>query len=501
MKESGLIVFLKQHILAQEETIGVLTGTVDRLTAAIDSLTQEVSDLKVLLLEKDKATQKIIAQMNGLAKIALPKKTEKTKIDRVADAEKTPALTPKQRGNNGAKRKDYCLKEDVKEVFPDGISEGDKTAVFLFSRDVIRYEYMPPRLIKYIYRCMTYRRGDEVLSGVAPKAPFLNSNFDSSFLAFLIQQRYVYGMPVERILKYLNEMGIHIPKATIHGLVEKAAGVLDRLIPVLKDAVLSDPYIHFDETYHTILGGEKKTRKGYFWSALSHKNNLIHFFYDKGSRAKKVFTDYLPKNYCGAIQTDGYSPYKVVEGWDYLRTTRLGCMQHCKRKFLEIEEQEEAQRIIGLYNKFYRIRKDEPEQNWIKKSEVVYKELESELRAIERDDKTIPNSILRSAVAYCLNELESIYNIICSTQYDLDNNQIERPMRYISISRRNSMFCGSDAGAARTAVIYSLAISCRLNEINTFEYFKDIIMRLANTSPTESKERLRNILPDRWADQ
>lgn len=68
--------------------------------------------------------------------------------------------------------------------------------------------------------------GDQIFEGKAPISPFLNSNFDSSFLAYLIQQRYVYGMPVERIMKYLNEIGIEIPKATIHGLIEKSATCL-----------------------------------------------------------------------------------------------------------------------------------------------------------------------------------------------------------------------------------------------------------------------------------
>ncbi len=51
------------------------------------------------------------------------------------------------------------------------------------------------------------------------------------------------------------------------------------------------------------------------------------------------------------------------------------------------------------------------------------------------------------------------------------DNLGERLMRYISLSRRNSLFCGSHAGAERTALIYSLACSCRLQGINTFEYF------------------------------
>jgi hypothetical protein len=306
-------------------------------------------------------------------------------------------------------------------------------------------------------------------------------------------------MPVERIMKYLNEMGIDIPKATTHGLIKKSAELLDRLMPTIKKAILADPYIHFDETYHTILGGDKGSRKGYFWTALSHQNNLIQFIYDNGSRSKKVFTNYLPEEYRGAVQTDGYSSYKALEGWDYPKALRLGCVQHCKRKFIEIQEQPKAKEIINQYNQFYIIRKKKPKQQWKKLSLKTYKILEEKLRDIERNPDTLPNHILCKAAAYCLNELESIYNIITSTHYDIDNNKIERPMRYISISRRNSLFCGSDAGAQRTATLYSLAISCRLNNINTFSYFKDVIQRLAENQAL-SDEQLRNLLPDKWAE-
>ena len=105
--------------------------------------------------------------------------------------------------------------------------------------------------------------------------------------------------------------------------------------------------------------------------------------------------------------------------------------------------------IIDAYNKFYLIRRNHPKDKWIEKSRVVYGELEAKLRALEKRKECLPDSKLSKAVTYCLNELEAIGNIINATDYDLDNNQIERPMRYISMNRKNSMFCGSQKGASR----------------------------------------------------
>ncbi|MEG2282992.1 MAG: transposase, partial [Rikenellaceae bacterium] len=199
------------------------------------------------------------------------------------------------------------------------------------------------------------------------------------------------------------------PKQTAHGLITKAAEMLDRLNTTLKDAVLSEDYVHFDETYHTLIDKQADggSRKAYFWVALANKSKLIHFFYDNGSRSKKVFTDYLPSTYKGAVQSDGYSSYKSVEGWDYPKAKRLGCVQHCKRKFFDIETQTEAKEIIGLYNQLYHVRHSSPKERWVEESILIFEQLEQKLRSIERDEKHNSNTILLRGVAYCINELES----------------------------------------------------------------------------------------------
>ncbi|MFR9502160.1 MAG: IS66 family transposase [Rikenellaceae bacterium] len=499
---------LAQILQAQNEvlvkTIASLRGSLETQSATITSLTEKVGQLEKLLLEKDKSKETLAAKLNGLSKIALPKKIERRSYVDTSLKSNTPAPTPKQRGNNGAKRKEYHnIEEIIEKVEPNCEEFNMSAARFIFSKDVIRYKYIPQCLIKHIYRLKSYSQDDTVYSGKAPEAPLLNSNFDSSVIAHIMQMRYVYGMPVERIVRYYAEMGFELPKQTAHGLLKKSAAILDRLTPVLKEAVLEDEYVHFDETYHVVLDSstESGSRKAYFWAALSARLKLLHLFYDDGSRSRAVFMNYLPPKYQGAIQCDGYSVYKVLEGWDYPNAKRLGCLQHCKRKFLEIENHKEAKEIIDIYNEFYQIRKLHPKEQWVEKSEKVYKELERRLREIERSGECIGNSTLSKAVAYCINELDGIYNIISSTEYKLDNNDIERPMRYISWSRKNSMFCGCGKGAERLSLIYSLAISCRLNNINTFAYFCDVINRIALLPPRTPGSVLRELLPDKWQAQ
>ncbi len=88
-----------------------------------------------------------------------------------------------------------------------------------------------------------------------------------------------------------------------------------------------------------------------------------------------------------------------------------------------------------------------------------------------------------------------------SSDTALDNNYIERIQRYISLSRRNSMFFGSHEGAGRAAILYSIAISCRQNGINLFEYICDVIEKTAEWQPNTPWEKYRDLLPDRWKKQ
>jgi hypothetical protein len=265
-----------------------------------------------------------------------------------------------------------------------------------------------------------------------------------------------------------------------------------------------------DETYYKVLTNQKNeqgkgVRKGYIWAALPRHTNLIQFFYENGSRSKEVFTDYIDTDYQGAIQSDGLSNYKVIETDTYPDAIRIGCFQHCKRKFLEMMPDSDAEEIITLINKLYR-KEHERNPDWMPQQILEYRQeyappilekLEKRLIEIQNDPQTLPKSPLAKAVNYMLGQFNALSNYILRHDYDLDNAS-ERVNRYISISRRNSLFCGSHAGAKRMALIYSLACSCKLNNINSFKYFTDILNRLANISPNAPDNLFIDLLPHRW---
>ncbi|WP_286335166.1 transposase domain-containing protein, partial [Bacteroides caecimuris] len=46
--------------------------------------------------------------------------------------------------------------------------------------------------------------------------------------------------------------------------------------------------------------------------------------------------------------------------------------------------------------------------------------------------------------------------------------------------------------------LHSLACSCRLNGINSFDYFKDILNKFIEIKPNTDKKVIRELLPDKW---
>jgi TolA-binding protein len=532
---SGRIEQLSDQIGQSSEQNVQLLEQLNRLLLKMEDKEKTIKTLEEALLQKSRDNSAMSGRIRGLTKL-LKNTSEKITPDSVSDknpetsenaetpesaisakdTEKPKALTPKERGNNGARRKDYHnLEEEIVDVWPDDPLFDREKATALRIDESVRYYYYPCRIVKKTYRQHDFVKDSKVYTAAAlPRTPFMNSNFEASFIAGLIQFRYIYSMPVERIVKFINESGFELNKQTAHGLISKTYTLLERFEEVLHKAILRDSYIRMDETYHQIINERinekgKATCKGYVWAAYANTAKLVHFFYRDGSRGKEVFLDYLDKSYRGAVHTDGLACYKAIETDTYPDAIRISCAQHAKRKFIDAGEDGQAKEIIDTVNRLYRVEhKMLPEWDAQKRLEFrnreappILGELKEKLLRLRGDPDLLPSTPLATATHYMLNEFDAIKNYLLNADYTLDNNKIEQVNRYISLSRRNSLFFGSHAGAKRSALLFSLACSCRLHGINTFDYFTDILSRMPYISPNASFEVLRELLPDRWTRQ
>lgn len=485
------------------------------LTVQVRQLNETIRSLEEALILKDGKLKKQENISRGLGKL-ISNESEKQIVEKpeVTPEMASPRPSFKERGNNKSKRKEHFeVEEQIIEVNPEHPLFSMSVAKFMGYRDSIRYVYIPPKFIKYIYRQNIYSFNGTVISGCAPAAPFLNSQYDGSFVAGLCQLRYIYSMSVERIISFFRENGFELEKPTAHHLLGKTADLFENLYKALKAVVLEDSYLCCDESYHKVLVEEKNSKgkgvkQGYVWAAVAANLKLILYLYENGSRSEKVLLDLLAE-YEGTVQSDAYAPYRKLESDAYPKITRIACLQHVKRKFLEIKEDPDAQKIVELTNKLYRKEHEHRvgKQGWTSKDNLrhrkkyapgILKEIKQELLRIKSSPDLLPKSELLVAVNYMLSQWEAIKDIFTKGNYHLDNNLVERYNRYISLSRRNSLFFGSHKGAERGVIFYSLACSCRMQGINTFEYIADIINKVAKLPPNTDIKAYRDLLPDKW---
>lgn len=241
----------------QAEQLSQQSELISRMSCQIDTLTESVRSLEQALLAKDSSPEKALAVKRTLGKLA-HNKSEKivftTSSSVSSENQKQEAPSAKERGNNNAKRKEHFeLEVREHDIYPSlpGFMPG--LGRFLKTVDSIRYEYIPPRYIKHINHLHYYLYQGGIVCGQLPAVPLLNSSYDASFIAGMLQLRYIYSMPVERIVRFFSESGFEMSKSTAHGLIKKTAQLFDVLEETLKEAILEDDYLHMDESYYTVL--------------------------------------------------------------------------------------------------------------------------------------------------------------------------------------------------------------------------------------------------------
>jgi hypothetical protein len=61
----------------------------------------------------------------------------------------------------------------------------------------------------------------------------------------------------------------------------------------------------------------------------------------------------------------------------------------------------------------------------------------------------------------------------------LDINHIEREIRPIAVGRRNWLFCFTEVGAHISGILYSLIASCKLADVDPYDYLVDVLQRIS----------------------
>lgn len=504
--------FLQGKLEEALSSVRSLTSVNERLTATVEELRKQITSLEETLKGKDIELSKEKTVRQAMRRLQ-ESPSERQTGQMLPKSDVPEQKIQKRHTNNGAKKKTHPECEiETFDVEPDDPEFDPKLARYMCTCDVVRYSMVPMRFIKTIYKVKKYVQNGTIFKGSVPATPLLNSQYTSSFIAGLAELRYLHGMPLENAVEYFRSHGFDLDKGTARKLVSKTKVQLENLYKALAKAILEDNYICGDETYQkvrlqTATDSGKKIKKGYIWVFVGMTTGLVYFFYDDGSRSAEVFENEI-KGFNGAFQCDFYSGYRHIGIGNLKGIKRLPCLQHIKRKFLDIKDNNTARQMAKRFSLLYHFEHkhktgkdgwtDEDHIQWRQRySKVMIEKIYRGLIEIKDRPGIPPDDPLNAAVDYALKQWHEIPAIFSSPKYRLDNNEVERINRYISLTRRR-LTIGSHTGAEVAVLYHSLAITCHRCGINIFEYFCDIIDRCAAWSPNTPIDKYRNLLPDRW---
>ena len=101
------------------------------------------------------------------------------------------------------------------------------------------------------------------------------------------------------------------------------------------------------------------------------------------------------------------------------------------------------------------------------------------------------------AIDYMLKRWEGFSRFLADGRICLTNNAAERALRGLALGRKSWLFAGSDRGADRAAVMYTLIGTAKLNDADPQAWLADVLARIADTP----QGRLSDLLPWNWKAQ
>lgn len=468
-----------------------------------DMLQEQLRQLKQLIYGSK--SERHIPENNNPSQLDLGIQTETIADRKVLSSLKieytrnTTAVTEKKSNHPGRmKLPPHLERRDIIIELP-----GDTTGLKWMDDEITEeLDYVPGKYIvnRYIRRKYIDANGKIFMAPMIDR-PVHKAIAGPGFLASIVIDKYVDHLPLHRQQQRFARENIIIPYSTITDMVTNTCKLIQRVYEVLRTEVIKSTYLHADESPIKVLDKTKKgqTHRGYFWVYHNSIDRMVLFDYQEG-RGREGPVNML-KDFTGHLQTDGYAVYDIFnEKQDVIL---LHCMAHARRMFYEALQNDKARaehalQQFGLLYDIERKAKVEllaPEDVLaLRQGEAlpILKRLEEWMKA--QYLLVLPKSPIGKALGYSIQRWEQLMIYTGNGKLNIDNNPVENCIRPIAIGRKNYLFAGSHEAAQRSAMLYSLMGTCKLNGINPFIWLRDVLQRITN----HPQENLQELLPNNW---
>jgi transposase len=343
-----------------------------------------------------------------------------------------------------------------------------------------------------------------------------------SFLAMLLFEKYGQHQPLNRQAERFAREGVPLSTSTLGDQVGAAAFALMPLYRLIEAHVLAATRLHGDDTTVPVMA-KGKTDTARLWvyvrddrpfAGADPPAALFHYSRDRRGEHPRAHL----ASWSGILQADAYGGYGELyrEGRDPGPVLEAGCFAHARRKFFELADVEGAarkksrsertgmiypialeavQRIDALFDIERTINGTAPAERLAVRHELS-RPLMAELHVwlTAQFAKLSRNHDLAKAINYMLRRWDAFTRFLGDGRICLTNNAAERALRCVPLGRKAWLFCGSDRGGQRAAVLYTLIQTARFNDVDPQAWLADVLARIAD----HPARRLEELLPWNW---
>jgi transposase len=378
------------------------------------------------------------------------------------------------------------------------------------------------KVIQTVRERFTCRDCEKISQTPAPFHAIPRGFAGPSLLALITHEKFGMHMPLNRLADRFAHEGIDLSLSTLGNLVGATAYALKPLHDRIQAHVFAAQRLHADDTTVPVLA-KHKTRTGRIWVYVRDDEPFAGagppaaVYYYSPDRRQEHPEAHL-KNWTGILQSDAYSGYNPLSD-----SSRPGgpvrhafCWVHARRAFYKLADAEAlamkraqgktdavvspvaveaVQRMNAIFDIERAINgKTADERLAVRRDKVapLVDSLEVWLREV-RAQMSKHNDLAR-AIDYMLKRWDGFTLLLNDGTVCASNNAAERALRRIACGRKSWMFCGSDRGGQRAAVMYGLIATCRMNKVDPEAWLRDVLARL----PDHPANKLDELLPWNW---
>ncbi|OVE81490.1 hypothetical protein BVY04_03095 [bacterium M21] len=343
-----------------------------------------------------------------------------------------------------------------------------------------------------------------VLQEPMPSAIVEGSKFDLSFLAHIIIQKFVFHMPLYRIVEKLLSRDIRVTRQVLSQLIKNCGQNILPLYNLMVERTLAQGVIYTDDSPVSLLQQEK-CKEARIWVYIGGLPNAppYHIYQFTTGRSYSHPKKFL-ENFEGTLHADAFGAYEQLHNDVEKNISWAACWAHARRDFekaLTGAEDDTAlwvmrqMRYLFMFERVAWARS--PQERLRIRQEYELPIVEKIFRRFTQEltSRTLlPKSNLAKAIGYMQSRPENFRLYLDDPNLRMDNNTSERAIRKLTIGRKNWMFIGSEAAGESMAALFSIVQTCRAMGIKPQEYLEDIFRRLQD----HPASRLEELLPDQW---